>query len=218
MRWFWLAAVAAGCVERFPEPEGQTEVFTGPFATIDVQAEDGRIEVVEGSAGDEVTLEFLPNSSDHYVADDTGGNLSLVAACLGDSVAGCGGGFVLTVPANQEVHTKTGLGQIAFRGSLGGVLSGQTTSGKFEIIDLGPADLTILTGTGGVDMTALDTPQSISIDTGSAPVSIEVPAGGYALDVDSNGEVTVAPELTDDASGPPLRVHSGTGDIHVLAL
>ncbi|MCA9492848.1 MAG: hypothetical protein KC621_23110, partial [Myxococcales bacterium] len=73
MRWFWLAAIAVGCVERFPEPEGQTQVFDGPFVSVDVQTEDGRIEVVAGSAGDEVTVEFLPSSSDHFVADDTDG-------------------------------------------------------------------------------------------------------------------------------------------------
>lgn len=218
MRWFWLAAVAVGCVERFPEAEGQTEVYPGPFAVIDVQAEGGRVEVVAGSGGDEVTVEFLPNSSDHFVADDTGGNLSLVAACLGETTPGCSGGFVITVPDDQEVHARTDYGQIAFRGTLGGVLDGQTNSGKFEIIDLGAADLTLLTGTGGVDMTAVEVPRSTSIDTGSAPISVEVPGGAYALDVDSNGEVVVSPNITDDPGGPPLRVHSGTGSIHVVAL
>jgi hypothetical protein len=208
----WLLAVAVGCADSGTDTQGVTTTFPGPFATLSVATEGGRIELIAGS-GDEVVVEFLPSSSDTWDSVEAEGNLSLVATCLGQEEAGCGGGFLVTVPADQQVTARTAAGQLAFTGALGGLLDGATASGGVVSDGLGPADLTLLTGTGEVDLAFAEAPAAVSIDTGSSPASLALPAGGYALDLDTGGALTVDPAIADDPSGPPLRVHSGTGDL-----
>lgn len=209
-----LLFAAVGCAGG-PEGGKVTETFPGPYTQVSVATDTGRVEIVAGT-GDAVTVEFLPSGSDSWDAVEDQGLLTIVASCLGATEVGCNGGFVVTVPENQEVVASTGAGQLAFTGALGGVLDGQTASGAIEAGGLGPADLTLLTGTGAVDVTFLEAPAAVSVDTGSSAVALGVPAGGYALDVDTQGTATVDPAITDDAGGPVLRVHSGNGNIGIV--
>ncbi len=209
-----LLMVAVGCSNNFPETQGPTETFPGPYTVVTVATADGRIELVAGS-GDAVTAEFLPSGSGTWEATEDQGHLNLVATCVGEDEAGCSGGFVLTVPADQEVVASTDVGQITFTGALGGVLDARTASGPIDADGLGAADLSLLTGTGAVDLRFAERPDAVSIDTGSSAVALAVPAGGYALDVDTSGTATVDPAISADPMGPALRVHSGTGDIGI---
>lgn len=215
-RGVWAAMVASACGGEGPETGSQTASYAGPYDLVTVETDLGRIEVVAGDT-EGVELEFLPNGSDAWTGTEDGGTLALVAACFGDEVAGCGGGFVLTVGAGQAVEAKTGNGELVFGAGLGGALGGQTSSGALRAVDLGGASLELLTGTGAVDVSLAETPAAVSIDTGSSHAGVAVPAGGYALDLDTNGETDVDAAVTDDPDGPVLRVHSGTGNVTVSA-
>ena len=190
------------------------ETYDGPFGLISVTAETGRIEVVAGGASDTIEVEFLPNGSDTWIADE-GDDLTLIATCMGGDEVGCGGGFILTVPSDQLLELRTQVGSIDLGAELQGDITAQTASAGVRGAALGAAAINVLTGTGAVDVSFQATPRSIDVDTGSSAITVSVPSGGYALDVTSTSEVTIASSVTDDASGPPLRARSGTGVITI---
>ena len=207
-----LAALAA-CK---PEPvRSNEETLTGPFDLVDVETAGGRIEFTAGE-GDDVALEFLPSTSDVYSAVEDGGTLRIVASCFGEEVAGCSGGFLLTVPAGQALRAKTLSGDVDFLAGLFGTLDAQTASGAISFDEVGAADATLLTGTGEVRARFAEVPTGITFDSGSSLLSVAVPAGVYALDLDSTGQVSVQPEI-EDGSGPTVHLHSGTGTIDLFA-
>jgi hypothetical protein len=199
-----------------PEPEPDfTETFAGPYDLVDVSTAGGRIELSAG--GDAaVEMEFLPSTSDIWIADEADGVLTLVGACFGDEVAGCSGGFLLTVPAGQAIRAKSDSGEIDFLADLSGTLDAQTASGAIEFQDTRAADATLLTGTGEVRARFAEAPAALSFDTGSSLLSVALPAGRYDLDLDTTGQQTVAPEI-EDGNGPTIRLHSGTGTIDLFA-
>ncbi len=210
-----LAALAAliACKPAAPT-EDLTETFTGPFDRVEVTTDDGRAEFT-GGEGDDVVIEFLPVTSDIWTAEEVDGVLVVTASCFGETEPGCNGGFLLTVPAGQAVTAKTDSGEIDFAGGMFGTLDAQTASGPINFVDVGAADATVLTGTGEVRARFAEEPTAVSFDSGSSLLSVAVPAGRYALDLDTTGPLSVADEI-EDGNGPPLRLHSGTGNIDLF--
>lgn len=192
-----------------------TESFAGPYDQVVFQTDDGRVEFSVGE-GDGVSFEFLPSTSDDYLVDDADGVLTVTAVCFGETEPGCHGGFLVTVPGGQSVRAQTDSGEVVFGAGLFGTLDAQTASGPISFEDLGSAEATVLTGTGEVRARFVEKPTSVSFDSGASLLSLQVPAGRYALDLDTTGQQTVQPEIVD-GEGPPLRLHSGTGTIDLYA-
>lgn len=213
--FFFASVWLAGCAT-VGETGSQTRTFEGPYDQLVVETVDGRVELVVGGT-DVVEVEFLPNAGDSWTDTDDAGTLTLTAVCLGDTVAGCGGGFVITLPPALAVTADTDTGQVAIGAGYAGVLDLGTASGPIDGDGLGAASLTVLDGTGPIDLSFAELPTAISIDTGSAPTALAVPAASYALDLDSTGVVSHE-GVTDDPMGIPLRVHSGTGNIGVVGI
>lgn len=204
------SALALAACKPAPEPD-YDDSFAGPYAEVVVEAGNGRIEISVGE-GDGVESEFLPSGSDTRSSDEDGGTLTLIASCFGEEEAGCSGGFRIRVPAGQSVRAETDSGAIDFLAGLAGRLDAQTASGDISFTDVGAADATLLTGTGEVRARFADAPTAISFDTGSSLLSVQVPAGTYALELDTTGASSVDPGI-EDGDGPPIRLHSGTGTI-----
>ncbi len=209
-----LALVALAACEPAPAPS-TTETLTGPFDHVEVATAGGRVEFTAGE-GDDVVLEFLPSTSDQYTALEDGGTLTLTATCFGEDVAGCSGGFLLTVPAGQSLRARTDAGNVDFLPGLFGPLEAQTANGDITFADVGGTEATVVTGTGVVEARFTEPPLGLSFDSGSSPISVAVPAGTYALDLDSTGAVTVGDGI-EDGAGATIRLHSGTGAIDLSA-
>lgn len=213
--WILTLVTAVACTPQ-PATGTRTEVFEGPFDQVTAVTETGRIELVVGDVAD-VSVEFLPNGTDTYTSSTDGGVLALTAVCIGDEIVGCGGGFILSVPFDQDMIGETGVGELTIGPGYSGVFAGGTASGAISATELGSAALDLLTGTGVVGVGFADLPIDVAIDTGSSAVTLAVPGSSYALDLDTNGEITTDPGLVEDPMGVPLRVHSGTGDIELIA-
>lgn len=209
-----LCTMALGACKPPPEPDYE-ETFAGPYDVVRVATDGGRVDVSPGD-GDSVTMEFLPSGSDGWTTAEEGSELVLTGVCFGEEEAGCSGGFLLTVPADQELVIDTDNGEVAFQPGLTGKLDAQTATGSITFVDSGAVDAAVLTGTGEVRAVFVEEPEALSFDSGSSLLSVALPAGRYTLDLDTLGNTAVADEIVD-GNGPPVRLHSGTGDIDLFA-
>lgn len=93
-----------------------------------------------------------------------------------------------------------------------------TESGPVRAVGFGAAELTVRTVDGAVDFAFSAEPASVWVGSHTGAIGLELPAGGYAFDVTTDGGgYWKDPALTDDPNGPPVLLFTRSGDIEVRA-
>ena len=144
-----------------------------------------------------------------------------------------GAGDIHVTGLTGSVHATTGSGDIRVTG-LTGSLRATTGSGDIDLADLagdvnvdtGSGDITGErlqvtkfhgeTGSGDLALELSNRPRSVWWSSGSGDVDVSVPAGAYALDLETGlGDIDLAGVRRDPAADATLRLHTGLGDITV---
>ena len=129
-----------------------------------------------------------------------------VTAVAGDAGPDAGGTTV-----------RTGSGDVVLRG-VGGDLDVGTGSGDVLAADLAATSVRARTGSGSVDLRAVEPPQDVTVRTDSGDVALTVPDSplGYAVSATTGSGQALVGVAHDPSS--PLRVvlRTGSGDVDVL--
>ena len=99
--------------------------------------------------------------------------------------------------------------------SLDGVQDVELYVGTGSVLGTGVAGTLVVDGgTGDVDV-SLDLAASIDVDIGTGDITLDVPGGAWALDLDTGTGAVEVSGLQDDPTGTPLVADTGTGDVTV---
>lgn len=149
-----------------------------------------------------------PDASWDYAQD--GDTFRAWSVCANGQI-GCATGFVLEVPAAQDLGLSCLSGTVRVEGAYAGAADIATRAGSVTAEALGAAALHIATESGDILTRFRATPTSLSATTATSDILAEVPAGVYQATVDTNGSQTVQGIQAGD--GPPIALTSTSGAI-----
>lgn|SRR5690606_37964746 len=165
-----------------------------------------------------------------------GETLVLRPACDGVQIR-CGIDWHITVPAREtprhldldadsgDIHVSDVMGTIDAR-TRSGSLSFANVASSSAILDAASGDVTIdasvierldvFTGSGDIEVSLLERPLAVELDTRSGRVDLGVPAGDYALELESRSGKLSLDRVTPNAAVPErIEISTGSGDVRV---
>lgn len=205
-----LVLLLCGCdtperVERWTAPAPERALV------VDVDAGDVRI---VGGEGTEVSVERVVRGATDQVevsAEVVDGALELRGVC--PVLLPCGVDLVVRVPAGLTVDVRSGSGKIELF-ELEGEARVELGDGSVSALGLGAGPLRVQVGWGDVTAAFSAEPAAVRVGAGGGDVSLLLPAGGYALDVDGLAGEQVAGVAVDPA-GPRVHVRATSGRVFV---
>lgn len=209
--------------------QGSTLEVKGGSADVEIRPGDGTEIKVDRQSERNV---FGSDPKEKFNAGD--GKLELNSGGCGFLSFGCKTSYVLTVPRDVQLKVENSSGHMTVAGIEGGAEL-KTSSGGIEVHDLG-GTLDLRSSSGDLDADGLTStavtahsssgsttleftvaPQSIDAKTSSGDVSIELPAGDEAYQVDtktSSGDETSSVK-TDPQSTRTITARTSSGDVNV---
>jgi DUF4097 and DUF4098 domain-containing protein YvlB len=189
-----LAAAIDGDTTR--RTEDQTVPADG-IRVVDVETDNGAIEIRGGDGGDEITIHSVMREQDDGDADTSiqvdGDRLVVTGECDRRWWNECSIAFVVTMPSETDVRVETDNGRVAASG-LDGDVAIETDNGAIEATALGGAAVVTETDNGRIHLTFSEAPMSVRAHTDNGSISVRLPddGGRYAVDADSdNGDVDI---------------------------
>ncbi len=147
---------------------------------------------------------------DYSVDDDE--TAKIVFHCDGRAV--CFADHWLEIPSGMPVDVTIGRGQLSLT-AIDAPTIVALAEGPLAGDALAAPSLEVVGGSNAeITLEWVSSPREVSIDAASADVTITVPAGTYACDVSTSGDVTIDPAIAcDDGSEASLVVSLDRGDV-----
>ena len=147
---------------------------------------------------------------------------------------GCDTSYVVTVPKGVKVTVESTSGNLKVSdlpggaslkttsgnieaSNIGGELSLESSSGDVEARDLTASDVSAHASSGGIELTFQDAPKTVSAETSSGDVTVQVPGGTEAYKVDSvtsSGDESTEVK-TDPAATRTIKATTSSGDVTI---
>ena len=201
-----LGLAAQGCVVAVDD---SFCVYEDVYAVV-LELENGDVNV---EVGDELCVDVGlggagSNGVGHHVDD---GRLYLDYQCGGL----CGGDITVRAPADLHVRTKLSAGDVSIDHREGDVVV-LLGAGSISTMDLRSRRAELLTGAGDVSAEFAERPQLVEIAVATGSIDLELPQGGYALDLDADGGSIHLDGVFDDPGADAYigaQVSAGSIDI-----
>jgi hypothetical protein len=219
-----LAAVSSGCGLDGPLDQHTASYdVTGKVAALQVEVDEGTVEVVESDRqGIHVTeqLTWRKNRpvTSHKVQGDA---LVLAYEChgtwgLGAVGTACDVSYKVEVPKGLRVKVSSDSGNLTLK-DLSGGLEATSDSGSIEASGLAVKRAVTKTDSGDMTLAFAGQPDKIVTSTDSGATAIRVPTGPYKIvaKTDSGGKNI---EAASDSSAPrSIELASESGDLEVVS-
>jgi hypothetical protein len=194
-------------------------VPTGDLTLVDVDTENGSVEIVDG-AGDAITIRVALRESDEGDADYSvvteGDRLHVRGECDHRWRDTCQVGFELVMPADIDVDVRTSNGRVAVDG-LAGAVDVETDNGAIDGERLESRAVAARTDNGRIGLSFAVAPESVDAVTDNGSISLRLPDDRARYDVaaeSDNGSVDV--DVRTDSSAERLIVaESDNGAIDI---
>lgn len=187
--------------------------FVPPEAGLRVDIDAGDVRVV-GAQVDTITIDRTVRGPSGHVATDAAvidGVLEITGEC--PLVAPCRVDLVITVPAGLVVDVHTGSGKVELLDLAGGA-SVEVGDGRLDAHGLGGGRLHAQIGWGDAAVTFAGPPEDVAIGAAGGDVTLMVPAGSYALDVEAFAGEQVN-GVAQDPAAAHVRVRASSGRVYV---
>jgi len=206
--WALLQAVAA------PADEHRVGVAGAP-AAVSIEVDQGDIDVravpgvADVSASARVRGIVAPARAAQAVGDEARLSWScrLWTTCRADVHA--------RVPAGVRLRVRTAFGDVRVAGPVGD-LDVETGSGEVEARGIEGASATVRARSGGAVLAFARQPRDVDVEVTSGDVEIEVPAGPYAIAVETRaGDVILEGVRDEDDARGTITADTTAGDVVV---
>ncbi|MEZ4320975.1 MAG: hypothetical protein R3F61_26085 [Myxococcota bacterium] len=211
MRLWTMAGAVAGMVGCAPISDERTYAIEGDFDSVRIELSNGDLDV-HPVAGTQVTVEAdfggvgRPNTVSRYVED---GELVIDYAC-----GLCGGDLDVGIPGDLPVRAVLQHGDLELEG-LTGPVSAELHAGSVVGTDLA-CDVDVFNHAGSVELEWGFRPVFVDAEAHLGSVLLEVPAGGYALDLHANvGVVRLVDVFDDPDSDASIAAFAHAGEVQI---
>jgi DUF4097 and DUF4098 domain-containing protein YvlB len=215
----------------------QHQVYAQGISSIAFEGGSGDVEIRADSTSGQIAVDRrlswgLGSSQPAPDEQVQGTVLRINEACRG-FVTWCSIDYVLHVPEGTDVTLNNGSGDVALSGNLG-TTQASTGSGDLDVSgsgtqqvrletgsgDIGASRLAAKnvvghTGSGSMDLEFVDPPSDLALQAGSGDVSVRVPRGAYAVDVETGSGDTENSVGSDPSSQNHIVVKTGSGDVEI---
>lgn len=251
MRTFWMtvgsiltvAALAFGTYSTVNALARDTEhrrdvVDAAGIDIVDVDADNGRIDVVGDPDATEVTVEAEIGHGlrpTEYAVTRTGRTLSVGGNCSNFVALWCRVNVTITMPADIAVELRSRNGAIdvtdidapvvmhTSNGSidmigLSGTVSADTSNGSIRGHGLAGDSVSADTSNGEIELTFAEAPHTVRADTSNGSVKIIVPDDdtAYAVQADASNGSTDTTVRTDPTSDHTITADTSNGSISIF--
>ncbi len=169
---------------------------------LEVDTENGAVEIAAGTADDVVIRAILRESDEgdaDYTIETVGDRLVVRGECDSGLFDRCQVGFEITAPADLDLDVRTSNGRIVLAGIVGDVTV-ETDNGAIDGTALGAAVVDARTDNGAIDLRFDAAPMDVGAFTDNGAIDLRVPDAVYDVDADSgNGRVDVDVRVDPDA-------------------